>query len=155
MPGLGRPLSSRNASGKLEPDHALLYKWGMPRLDWIEVDEGWVAGRYHIEQAGPDLWVCSRLDLGLPRIELTSSSLRDLQSRIARLETRRRMIPRAIAYLVVMVMATALALWSARWSSESAPLVVIGSSVVAMFSLIGVVDSLISLGWEPPKRTSR
>ncbi|HJQ77753.1 MAG TPA: hypothetical protein VJ948_10910 [Acidimicrobiia bacterium] len=127
----------------------------MARLDWIEVEEGWVAGRYHIEQAGPELWVCSRLDLGLPRIELTSNSLRDLQSRIARLETRRRTIPRAIAYLVVMVLATGFALWSARWSGENALMVVIASTAVAMFSLIGVIDALVSLGWEPPKRTTR
>ncbi|HWB89935.1 MAG TPA: hypothetical protein VG872_12115 [Acidimicrobiia bacterium] len=124
----------------------------MPRLDWTRIDEGWVAGRYHIERAAPDLWVCSRLDLGFPRIELTSNSLRDLQRRIAQLEARRRMIPRAVVYFLVMLMAAALALWAARWTAETGPLVVIAATSVAMFALIGTIDALVSLHWEPPRR---
>lgn len=125
----------------------------MARLDWTEIDKGWVAGRYHIEQAGPDLWVCSRLDMGLPRIELTSNSLRDLQDRIAKLEARRRLIPRAVVYFVAMLLSGSLALWAASWPEANGPMVVFGASLVAMFCLIGMIDSLVSLSWEPPKPT--
>jgi hypothetical protein len=62
------------------------------------------------------------------------------------------MIPRAVVYFLVMLMAAALALWAARWTAETGPLVVIAATSVAMFALIGTIDALVSLHWEPPRR---
>lgn len=119
----------------------------MSRLTWVELDNGWRAGRYEIELAAPQLWVCTRrLRNGVVKVESTSGSLSALQASAGERHRRRIQTRRSFAYLALFVASLFIA--GVATTLVGAPLLVLVSSSVGLFAALKTVDCVVSRSWE-------
>lgn len=119
------------------------------RLTWVERDHGWRAGLYEIELVAPHLWVCSRRRRdGTVLVEFTGGSLSAMKDRVEAMSRRRAATRRMISYLGVFVGCVAGAAFFAESGSSVGAFLVVGLSVIAIFSAIRAVDCVVVRSWE-------
>jgi hypothetical protein len=119
------------------------------RLTWIERGHGWRAGPYEIELAAPQLWVCTRRRRnGQVTVESTSGSLSALKTRIERLEKRRNGLRTSFAYFAAFLLSMAIVVLAVEAEVSVAPLLVVGFSIVGLWSALKAVDCVIRRSWE-------
>ncbi|GEM_PF-2001943 len=107
----------------------------MGRLAWIETLDGWIAGRYQIELAAPQLWVLSRRPNQAPATGLVSSevvrtggSLQEMKRIADQMERQRRARRRLRVHLAATLFLTAVAVVGSS----------LGSIGVFVFGLVGL-----------------
>lgn len=133
----------------------------MSLLEWTEQIDGWRAGPFRIEYVGPRLWVLSQErkrrwpgpDDPVDRVVSTAGSLNILKfeaENTMQSKVRRARLYRRISYLLVAVLAVAVATVSAaRW----APLVTVVGSSVCLVAALGVLDASLFRPYEHLKHT--
>lgn len=124
---------------------------GVTRLDWIQNESGWRAGRYQIELAAPGLWVCSRRHAyhpGHSTIEMTSGSLSALKVRVEKVEERRRNNRRFVFYLLATLLAMLGVGLAANWGADAASLVVLAFSLAGIVCFIRAIDAIVKRSWQ-------
>lgn len=128
----------------------------MSRLEWIQNEDGWRAGRYEIDLAAPGLWVCSRRYRTQPharKIEMTSGSLSVLKARVERLDTRRAATRRFVSYILATLVSWSIVALGADWGHEAAPLVVFGFGFASVVFVIRAIDTVVQRSWESLRLT--
>lgn len=126
----------------------------MSRLTWIERDHGWRAGPYQIELVAPHLWVCSRRRRdGTDLVEFTGGSLSAMKDRVESMSRRRADIHRLTAHSCVFVLSVVGAAFFAGAGISVGPFLVVGLSMVAVFSAIRAIDCVITRSWESVSST--
>jgi hypothetical protein len=119
------------------------------RLTWIERDHGWRAGRYEIELAAPQLWVCTRRKrTGRVTVESTSGSLSALKTRIERLDKRRNSLRSALIYLAAFLISMVAVALAVEASGSVAPMLVTGFSMLSVWAALKALDCVIRRSWE-------
>jgi len=127
----------------------------MDQLQWTRRETGWRAGRYRIELLAPGFWVLSRLHPSRdePHIEiLESSGYRSALVATATELEKKRVRRRKAGLWAAVVGASFAALIAAYLAALPwTPAVVVGSSCLAVFASIQVMNGVVERSWESIK----
>lgn len=136
----------------------------MNRLKWIEKDGTWRAGRYRIEAGSSGAWrlsvegiekspgdeqlVVVEFSEVPPSVEDSSASLWQIKATAEKLERLRIRRQRRSIYLVAAVVSMVGLIWVATSDPPWAPVIILISATIAIWSLLRLIDLAVSRSWE-------